>query len=155
MPPLQQERVTFQSLAAGRPSFELDFVRVAAPEKTQVDNPGQTDVWAYMWGCSVLLAEVLYARVAHFEVAVKLHLLGPGVLEAIVGFDLGGSGKLSALPLHANAAGGGIEIGLGLAEGGVCLKKLQKCFVGRSHGSSGLPQSLSTRVAGGGPGRRC
>lgn len=93
MPPLQQERVTFQSLAAGRPSFELDFVRVAAPEKTQVDNPSQTDVWAYMWGCSVLLAEVLcHAGVRNLR-----------VLE--VGAGLGAHGYLPACSCGVSACG--------------------------------------------------
>ncbi len=95
-------------------------------------------------GPLLLLAEVLDARVSSAQVAVELHLLSPGVLEALQRLVMGVLGELGPLPLDAHAARGGVEVCLSLAESGVGAEEFEEGFVGRSHGK----RSVCTRLTG-------
>jgi len=56
---LSEETVTLRTFADQPISHVIHVTRIGRPDKEVASKPSQSDVWAYIWGCSPLLAELV------------------------------------------------------------------------------------------------
>eukprot|EP00698_Gefionella_okellyi_P013536 TRINITY_DN3714_c0_g1_i2.p2 TRINITY_DN3714_c0_g1~~TRINITY_DN3714_c0_g1_i2.p2 ORF type:complete len:285 (-),score=81.44 TRINITY_DN3714_c0_g1_i2:652-1506(-) len=78
LPPLHEEQIELHPLRSDLSPVPLTLIRVERPDQAQTVNPAQTDVWAFVWGCSLVLSELLLAT----------ELKGLQVLEVGAGLGL-------------------------------------------------------------------